>query len=81
MGNSRSGVDFVIKLDRDFYFSSQTVNGTLSFNAKKKFSATKIVLQIEGTESCHFTTIGGQATSSTKTLILSSCVLAEFGNN
>lgn len=49
MGNNRSEVELAIKLDKEFYYAGETLNGKLCVNAKKKFSCQMIVLFIEGT--------------------------------
>lgn len=46
MGNNNSGVDFVIKLDKEFYFSSEEVRGHLFINAKKRYPCLRIILEI-----------------------------------
>lgn len=44
MGNGRSGVDFAIKLDKEFYFSSEEVCGHLYINATKRYPCLRIIL-------------------------------------
>ena len=78
MGNSKSGVEFAINLDKQFYFSSETVKGNLFINTSKRFPASKIILQIEGVEKCAFRTLQGTDLTGEKQLMLTKFVLAEF---
>jgi hypothetical protein len=35
MGNSKSGMDFAIKMGKEFYYAGDSVQGQLYINAKK----------------------------------------------
>jgi hypothetical protein len=81
MGNSKSGVEFAINLDKDFYFSSEEARGHVFVNAKKRFAALRIILEIEGTETCEFRNLENQVVTGRNKLFNTSYVLAEFGHN
>lgn len=54
MGNSKSGVEFAIKLDKEFYLPSDLVKGHLFINFKKRYACHRITLEIEGVKACDF---------------------------
>ena len=78
MGNNRSEVELAIKLDKEFYYAGETLNGKVCINAKKKFACSMITLFIEGSETCEFQTVNNQTAKGEVSLINTSYVLQQF---